>query len=251
MMLKNVVLPAPFGPMRLTIDFSGIVKSTLLTAMRPPNRLVTRGVEEVGHGYVNALGRARLLGIRRDRRPRRALRRRAARPMALAREKAFWAKQHHQHEGDPVQQELNSTNGTLTRSTWIGPMSNAGKPISSRKPLMFFSTTTDHVDHERADSDAPDIAHAAEDHHRQDGERHGEQELVGRHDGQLRRVVDAGQAGRRRTEGECRSLDVTVLMPFADAASSSSRMAFHDRPMRRSCMRYMKIIAIVTMKTIR
>ena len=42
MMLKNVVLPAPFGPMRLTIEPSGIVRSTSLTASRPPNRFVTR-----------------------------------------------------------------------------------------------------------------------------------------------------------------------------------------------------------------
>src|SRR5713226_728061 len=40
-MLKNVVLPAPFGPIRLTIARSWIVKSTLLTATRPPKRLVT------------------------------------------------------------------------------------------------------------------------------------------------------------------------------------------------------------------
>src|SRR3954469_23788741 len=35
-MLKKVVLPAPFGPIRLTIVPRGIVKSTLLTAIRPP-----------------------------------------------------------------------------------------------------------------------------------------------------------------------------------------------------------------------
>src|SRR6185295_3181021 len=40
-MLKNVVLPAPFGPIRLTIERSGIVKSTSLTATRPPNSLRT------------------------------------------------------------------------------------------------------------------------------------------------------------------------------------------------------------------
>src|SRR6185295_4307606 len=40
-MLKNVVLPAPFGPMRLTIEPCGIVKSTSLTAVRPPNSLRT------------------------------------------------------------------------------------------------------------------------------------------------------------------------------------------------------------------
>src|SRR2546423_9203787 len=36
-MLKNVVLPAPFGPIRLTTACSSIVKSTLSTATRPPN----------------------------------------------------------------------------------------------------------------------------------------------------------------------------------------------------------------------
>ena len=39
-MLKNVVLPAPLGPMIETIDFSGSVKLTSLTAVRPPNCLV-------------------------------------------------------------------------------------------------------------------------------------------------------------------------------------------------------------------
>src|SRR6185503_2864679 len=41
MTLKNVVLPAPFGPMRLTIEPSGITKSTPATATSPPNCLVT------------------------------------------------------------------------------------------------------------------------------------------------------------------------------------------------------------------
>ena len=40
-MLKNVVLPAPLGPMSDTIARRGMSKSTLLTASRPPNRLVT------------------------------------------------------------------------------------------------------------------------------------------------------------------------------------------------------------------
>src|SRR5215218_9189307 len=39
-MLKNVVLPAPLGPIRLTIERSGISKSTELTATSPPNTLV-------------------------------------------------------------------------------------------------------------------------------------------------------------------------------------------------------------------
>src|SRR5918995_2239183 len=39
-MLKNVVLPAPFGPMRLTMARSGMSKSTELTATSPPKTLV-------------------------------------------------------------------------------------------------------------------------------------------------------------------------------------------------------------------
>ncbi len=38
-MLKNVVFPAPFGPIRLMIEPRGMVKSTSLTATRPPNSL--------------------------------------------------------------------------------------------------------------------------------------------------------------------------------------------------------------------
>src|SRR6266568_7290743 len=38
-MLKNVVFPAPFGPIRLTIEPVGTMKSTSSTATRPPNSL--------------------------------------------------------------------------------------------------------------------------------------------------------------------------------------------------------------------
>ena len=41
-MLKRVVLPAPLGPMRETIRSGCTVKSTSLTATRPPKRLVSR-----------------------------------------------------------------------------------------------------------------------------------------------------------------------------------------------------------------
>src|SRR5215208_6848948 len=39
-MLKNVVFPAPFGPIRLTMERSGMLKSTELTATSPPKTLV-------------------------------------------------------------------------------------------------------------------------------------------------------------------------------------------------------------------
>src|ERR1044072_9955488 len=40
-MLKNVVLPAPFGPIRETIEPCGIVKSMSFVATRPPNSFRT------------------------------------------------------------------------------------------------------------------------------------------------------------------------------------------------------------------
>ncbi len=49
MQLKNVVLPAPLGPMTLTICPSCSSKSSVFTAIRPPNRLVTPGRLEEGH----------------------------------------------------------------------------------------------------------------------------------------------------------------------------------------------------------
>ena len=60
MTLKNVVLPAPLGPMRLTIEPSGMSKSIVRTATRPPKRFeIPRassrrprlaGSDEVGRG---------------------------------------------------------------------------------------------------------------------------------------------------------------------------------------------------------
>ncbi len=77
MMLKNVVLPAPFGPMRLTMLPRGIVKSMLLTA--------TQAAEALGD-LLGAEDRRPSSIASRDalgRRPRRtAPRRRASRPCA-------------------------------------------------------------------------------------------------------------------------------------------------------------------------
>jgi hypothetical protein len=40
-MLKNVVFPAPFGPMIETIEPSGMSNDTSSTAIRPPKAFVT------------------------------------------------------------------------------------------------------------------------------------------------------------------------------------------------------------------
>ena len=55
-MLKNVVLPAPLGPMSDTIEPRGMSKSTLLTASSPPNRLVTPRALTSNVGVVHRAG---------------------------------------------------------------------------------------------------------------------------------------------------------------------------------------------------
>ena len=47
-MLKNVVFPAPLGPMIETIERSGSVNETSDTAVRPPNCFVTLSATRTG-----------------------------------------------------------------------------------------------------------------------------------------------------------------------------------------------------------
>src|SRR5215813_2210506 len=46
--LKNVLLPAPFGPMIARISPRGTAKLTLLSAVSPPNRTVSPSVRSIG-----------------------------------------------------------------------------------------------------------------------------------------------------------------------------------------------------------
>src|ERR671918_2435840 len=92
-MLKNVVLPAPFGPIRLTIAPSGIVKSTSLTATRPPNSLRTSlttsrsaMLGSVERLVVDALFELVLVPALRDQSRR--------------------SEEHHQNDDDPVDEEV-------------------------------------------------------------------------------------------------------------------------------------------------
>src|ERR687894_1860911 len=59
-MLKNVVLPAPFGPIRLAMARSGMSKSTDLTATSPPKTLV---MPRASRMFVTASSRPFSLGI--------------------------------------------------------------------------------------------------------------------------------------------------------------------------------------------
>src|SRR5215212_8087071 len=96
-MLKNVVLPAPLGPIRLTTWPRGIVKSTSSVATSPPNSLRTFSATRrlpfsllmlcvvegrVGDSLVE-------LG-----------------PPSRTRDQPFRADEHHEHDDRPVDAEL-------------------------------------------------------------------------------------------------------------------------------------------------
>ena len=70
-MLKNVVLPAPFGPIIETIDRRGIAKLTSSTATSPPKTLLTPTVSRIGPASLfppGAVGRRHRALARRIRR---------------------------------------------------------------------------------------------------------------------------------------------------------------------------------------
>src|SRR5919108_974998 len=98
-MLKNVVLPAPFGPMRLTIEPSGMVKSTSFTATRPPNSLRTRSAVRRSVIARLAVGVGGLDGDVVVRRVRDAVLHLLAVP-ALG-DEAGRPEEHHQHDDRP------------------------------------------------------------------------------------------------------------------------------------------------------
>src|SRR5436190_17271935 len=73
-MLKNVVFPAPFGPIRLTIAPCGTVNETSSTATRPPNSLRRRSVwrSTSGTGDLVVVERLVVHALMELRRPPRA-----------------------------------------------------------------------------------------------------------------------------------------------------------------------------------
>src|SRR3954469_16956357 len=154
-MLKNVVFPAPFGPIRLTIVRSGIVKSTSSTATRPPNSLRscstrTRSLmrDVVQRLVVDAdleLGLPPSAGYQ-----------------------AFGSEEHHHHEDDAEDPELVLRHLDVERQMLVQPGAGIGQSLAVE------------VGEERgAEDDAPDVSHAAEDDHAEDEHRDVEEEVAG------------------------------------------------------------------------
>src|SRR5215210_7323587 len=101
-MLKNVVFPAPLGPIRLTIALSGMSKSTALTATRPPKTLViplaSRMLGVAASLLSSGTGQPRYVIV---------LLTLAQLLLALAvRDYAFGSQEHHHHQQDTEEEEV-------------------------------------------------------------------------------------------------------------------------------------------------
>src|SRR5919109_2277409 len=157
-MLKNVVLPAPFGPIRLTIERSGMSKSTSLTATRPPKTLVIPRASRM-LPFSSATGRApeRVTGV-------------TTLPAvqllgALAvGDDAFGAEEHHQDQDDAEQQEVVLRNIRLAEDRATDGVADGVDPVVYLRQQVEVETLQD----DGAQDLAVDVPHAAKYDHAQD-----------------------------------------------------------------------------------
>src|SRR5918995_1243924 len=176
-MLKNVVFPAPFGPIRLTIAPSGIVKSTSLTATRPPNSLRKRPAVRMSATVLRPVQRLVVDAL-----------------LELAfvpplRDQPGRSEQHHEHDEDAVDEEV------VLRDV-DRPVERLGQLRAElRKPFL-----VEIREEEAPDDRAPDAPHAAEDDHAQDEDRDVEEEVARERTALERRVVRAGDPAEERAD---------------------------------------------------
>src|SRR5919112_2136417 len=183
-MLKNVVLPAPLGPIRLTIECSGMSKSTSLTATRPPKTLVIPRASRMlpfpfssatGHSServarVAAFSTVQLLG-----------------PLAVG-DDAFGAEEHHQNQYQAEQQEVVLRDVRLAESGATDGVADGVNPLVYLRQQVEVETLQD----DRAQDHAVDVSHAAEDNHAQHEDRDVEREGV-REDVLYERAVESAR----------------------------------------------------------
>src|SRR3990170_3817183 len=105
-MLKNVVLPAPFGPISETIEPRGIEKSMSFVATRPPNSFRTwSATRRASCSTVLSVILGLAVGVGRF--VRHVVRRRVGDPeleldlVPPLRDQPFRPQQHHQHDDHP------------------------------------------------------------------------------------------------------------------------------------------------------
>src|ERR687894_2471039 len=173
-MLKNVVLPAPFGPIRLTIERSGMSKSTSLTATKPPKTLVIPRASRMLSGcpFSSATGRSpervadvatlpavQLLGA-----------------LAVG-DDAFRPQEHHEDKEEAEQQEV------VLRDVRLGERGAPDGFADGVDPHVYLrqQVEVESLQDDGAEDDAVDVPHAPEDDHTEDQDRDVEREGVREH----------------------------------------------------------------------
>src|SRR5918997_1836638 len=193
-MLKNVVLPAPFGPIRLTIERSGMSKSTSLTATKPPKTLVIPRASRMLSGcpFSSATGRSpervadvatlpavQLLGA-----------------LAVG-DDALRSEEHHEDKEEAEQQEV------VLRDVRLGERGAPDGVADGVDPHVYLrqQVEVEALKDDRAEDDAVDVTHAPEDDHAQDQDRDVEREGVGEDVLYERAVEGARDAPEDRPQG--------------------------------------------------
>src|SRR6187551_2934169 len=209
-MLKKVVFPAPFGPIRLTILPWGMVKSTSSTATRPPNSLrncstwtMSLMLEVIERLVVDShleLGLPPSTGYQ-----------------------ALGPEQHHHHQDDAEDPELVLRHLDVQRQVLVQPCAGIRQSLA-----------VEVGEEGGAEDDAPDVPHAAEDDHAEDEHGDVEEEVPGERRTLEARVVGARdsaeeRAGRvrpclrahqRHAHRRCRRL----VLPNCDPCSAEPRL---------------------------
>src|SRR3954470_14460526 len=185
-MLKKVVFPAPFGPIRLTIERSGIVKSTSLTATRPPNSLRTPSASRrlatlLVRRVVERLVVDTLVELR---------------PAPRARNQALRPEEHRQHEDQSEDPGRIQRHVDVLAEDGVADTVRVHPRADVREPLLV------QVREERSAQDhAPDVAHPAEDDHAKDKDRDVEIEVSGERAALEAGVERAGDAAEECARG--------------------------------------------------
>src|SRR5215212_8964567 len=170
-MLKNVVLPAPFGPIRLTIERSGMSKSTSLTATRPPKTLMIPRASRMFWALPFSSGTARgpyrvagsgilvvqLLGA------------------LTVGDDTLRPQEHHEDKEEAEQQEV------VLRDVRLGERRNPDSVADSVNPHVYLrqQVEIEALQDDGAEDHAVDVPHAPEDDHTEDQDRDVEREGVG------------------------------------------------------------------------
>src|ERR687894_1211615 len=193
-MLKNVVLPAPLGPIRLTIECSGMSKSTSLTATKPPKTLVIPRASRILPTFfpfssATARGPYRVAGSR-------ILVVQLLGALAVG-GGALPPEDHHEDKEEAEQQEV------VLRDVRLGERGAPDGAADGVDPHVYLrqQVEVEALQDDRTEYHAVDVPHAAEDYHTENEDRDVEREGVGEDVLYERAVEGARDAAEDRSQG--------------------------------------------------